>query len=350
MAVNSFYNSIPFYQPLPSAFTLIERPMRYIHDFMTEKRGEEMRVLEKKNSYNRFKPKDETFFQELSGVISTIAYGLFQAPGFILLTALTPLTITADIIIGIAEICFACYKGCERSTLESIARLKFVAYPIQQLTFFTVSLMLPAGITAWMAAQISHETSTSLMMLTNWQWSLVVGCSFMVATLSYELGQRSIKFLPNWARPDGLNIFIEGGASDYLGNKYTEYSEANYKKWKQNDVPNFETKPDKKVYVDPLYWDNVCESCVAELLKVKINNQNASPAYQQFIKGIQDKKKPQELLGINVNFKEDDLKAAFKKCALLFHPDRNKGREEEAAALTKCLYEARRILEKTLEI
>src|SRR4051812_46299623 len=130
----------------------------------------------------------------------------------------TPLSCIADVAAGVAEAALSAYRG--DGGTESILHKKIIASPIQHLVFFSGNLLLPV---------LCGSLCIPAILKLNLPWlkgfigvsTLIFGP--MAGFLSYHLVQRAVGKLPNWARPEGFNIFINGGCLNPKGQKMTEY-------------------------------------------------------------------------------------------------------------------------------
>jgi hypothetical protein len=129
----------------------------------------------------------------------------------------TPLSCLADVVAGIAETALSIYQG---GPVASILQKKLIASPIQHLVFFSGNLFLPA---------IFGSLCIPAILKLNLPWLKgFIGVSTLIfgptlGFLSYHLAQRAVGKLPTWARPEGFNIFINGGCLNPKGQKMTGY-------------------------------------------------------------------------------------------------------------------------------
>jgi hypothetical protein len=128
----------------------------------------------------------------------------------------TPLSLLADAVAGIVEASLYAYQG-DSLRAKSILHKKLIASPIQHLVFFSGNLLLPAIIGSiynrCLKLDISSKTIFGLA-------TLAFGP--MGGLMSYHLSQFAVGKLPNFARPEGFNIFINGGCLDPNGKKMTD--------------------------------------------------------------------------------------------------------------------------------
>ncbi len=332
MTINSTpFKMTPLYQPLPSAFTIIEKPMRFFHD-KTEKW-----ISTIFNSIKKFEKIPVIYeIAKLWGMVEFMILAVPTGAAITGLIILTPLTVLTDMITGIAEIAFASYKGCDRATLKSIAHLKFIAYPVQQLAFLGTVLTLPLLITAISLPEAYIDSSRKGSGISCTLLGYAIGTLVLTAPLLYGFGQKNINKLPKWARPEKLNIFIDGGASDQYGRKYTEdYFDRNYAKYKTESRNDFVATDLNDVY--QAFRNEI------KLLDKKENSKFFD--YNEFKLNLMDGKSAKDLFKLKNEFTKKDLKKSYYAYALLFHPDKNIGNEEEAAVLMKCINEIRFQLE-----
>jgi len=308
------------YVPMVSTFTLIERPIRWLHDSDNEK----------KKLGKAYDP--SCLYGEPIHIL------MLKAVALPTITCLTPVTIVADIVVGVVEIAFASYKGCDKENLLRIAHIKFIASPIQQMTHITVSALSALAGASFIFIYWQGELPFVACLIGSGAFSSVPGYVFS----QYTVG----KILPQFLRPGGFNIFIDGGANDVHGNKYTEYSENFYQKYKSQYNQN-----QNKYNSNVKPWAIECQeqSEMLGLKEVKPTTGEELGGFDKFNNGIINKIEPLKLLGLNTNFTESELKKAYYKVALLLHPDKNAGRIEKATGLMKLLSDARSRLETELK-
>lgn len=347
-------DSMYSYNPLPSTFQIIEYPIRCISDdannpsgfgasnhkmwqtydslingenFLRDEALKNKNIL--KNFYHSF---NSCYYQTKRFVLSTpmiLATGSALAVSVIL----APLTTVIDMIIGVAEIAFASYKGYNKSELLNIAQKKFVASPAQHLTY-VISFTIPSLIFTIVGMRSLRSLNQCIIPF------LLIGGA--LGPIIYRENQKIIGALPQFLRPDGFNIFIEGGARDREGRKFTEWEKSynDYKTKREKEEPRFQ---------NPIQNTDLWKEFISKEKHSLTKVENATSAYDSFKNGIIEDKTPQQLLGLNDSFSKDALNKTFRTLATKIHPDRNLDRKDEATILMKYLNEARLHLEKTFE-
>ncbi len=199
--MDSMILSAATYVPLPSAFYFIEKPMQGALDYKCD--------------------------TSLKG--SVLIKNSKALIGFVSLCC-SPVTLVADIIIGIAEIAFASLRGCSNSVLQSIALKKLVASPVQHLVFIAflgkevilplmffgiyvilfyldgclaVPVFLFGSLFLW-----AYESRRRFFNLDSVLIGLIglIGSIWISAMSGFEKAQEYILFLPAWVRPYGFSI------------------------------------------------------------------------------------------------------------------------------------------------
>lgn len=315
------YTYAQYYEPLPSTFTLVERPIRWLHD----------KAVNEECSDNWME----------NGVKMTAVLLLSIAIQPIVVCS-SPVTMVADLVVGAVEISFAYYKGCDTNTLKNIAHIKFIASPIQHLSFIFVNA-------AWAISAAIYINIGGIAFTTR----LIVGGGF-TALISYQMAQLSIRKLPAWAKPNGFNIFINGGAINTSGYKYTDNFDKEYNSYKKSyykQKESYKAHENRNVDESENSWKDMCQNliCIVKLTEVKAEHGYRLTPYDQFKNGIVEKLEPRKLLGLENNFTVEDLRKVYKKFSAILHPDKNIGRENEATELIKCFAEAHIRLENELK-
>jgi hypothetical protein len=302
------------YQPIRSAFTILETPTRMLHD------------------WNQTQP-TMRFMNDKQAIIYLVKYVALSAIFHPVVAVLSPVSLITDVAMGVFEIGFAAYKGHNREDLKNIAKIKFIASPIQHLTYITVSALAALVGAIFVSDQFHHSLSFEVC--------LILGGTF-VAIPSYQMSQICVANLPDWARPGGFNIFIDGGATDQNGNKYTDYEDA-FRDYMRNR-PSSNKKPSYESYAKPVdSWQEMCQKAINELnlKEVKADAGKVLNTYDIFKNGIINKLNPQQLYGLENGYTKAGIIKAYKKLSMATHPDKNLERGAEATGLIKLVNEAR---------
>lgn len=320
MSLSSPNSASPyFYEPCPSFFTLAEIPIRKLHEA-----------------------------RNCRGEIS-LPNLMMRVVVYPLTLCVAPFTMLADITVGVAEVAFTYYKGCDAATLKSIALKKFVASPAQHLTFMTIN---GAGCFA---------TAVYISLVYQIRFIYCLPFSGWLTIFTYPISQQVIGILPKWTKPEGFSIFIDGGANDLDGSKYTQQFDESYQKYQRerrqkyagarqyeqaqgHNTSNFNVAEDDS-------WNSTCEKIISELSLKEVKKANGVELtdYDKFKNGVIKKVKPRELLGLNSNFTAEKLRSVFKKFSFILHPDRNAHRIAESTAIMQCFFEAHHLLEEKLK-
>ena len=310
-------NTIYFTDTIPSAFKVIEWPARRLHD-------KEMLIGR---------------LSDCEKIGRSVVYPL--------ILCLAPFTLVADIVIGVVEIIFAFYMNASKEVLYSIARKKLIASPIQHITFIVIN-------------------ATGCLLGATLIWAEYRGLPFLLclpfsgwlANFTYGPSQTFIgKKLPEWTRPDGFNIFIDRGARGVNGEKYFESFDAAYESFKQQRRSQENThskhsssssRGTNKEAQAAAIWNEKCDIVIQDFHLTEVTGADLT-RYDQLKNRVIKKLPPIKLLELEDNFTETNLKRAYKKGALILHPDKNYSRQEEAGALTQLFFEANCHLEEVLK-
>lgn len=137
-------------------------------------------------------PVNRSFELVKSGGCKAFAGYLFGVIALPLNIALTPVTIIADVIIGLAEALFAYTRNNPTCSAGDIAWKKIIASPTQQITYFFVT------------------TLCYIPVITLLFWGVVEGFAEAV-----------VSSLPDTLNHNQLNIFYHGGMKDVDTNAST---------------------------------------------------------------------------------------------------------------------------------
>lgn len=332
------------YQLLPSAFRIAELPTYACWKALKYASS----LIEQSNiTKDRFECYKKRTFSVLLGVSGFLG-GMVAYP---LMLCSTPVTILADIIIGIAECAFCLYQEVSKEDLLIIAHRKFVVSPCQQLSFLLGSQF--GGISfaiiifpSFVSSQIAFTTIAA----TAFKASMCFNCLFWL--FAYSSGQSySLERLPKALNDPSFNIFIESGFSGYGIEQMLhqpgvdpifENNPLMQTKNTYQDQPRPNPFPSQSENNVNLNWNNFIANEISELSS--INDVNLSQKYIDFKKNMISKVKPEVLLGLSRNFTPDDVRNKFLSLCLILHPDRNQPRIKEATAMFKVLHKAYEIL------
>ncbi|MDP1609015.1 MAG: J domain-containing protein [Chlamydiales bacterium] len=294
------------YQMLPSVFQLAEAPT-YIA-WQALQSSEKLWNQESANSSHRFINRTLAILSGVGGYVG----GMIALP---ITLACTPVTIVADVVIGIAECSFCYYHGLSGNDIKKIAHRKFVISPLQQFIFCS------AAISAIVIANVIFSGGY-LLTLSN---PLAHSLSSIFWTFGYAAGQVSVGKLPSNLNHQSFNIFINGGSGETEGGKWVD----------GDNTPPGESFNDHDERV--LGW----ESYIAEELchLSSIDDARVHEKYIAFKKGVFEQKTPRELLSLNIGFSQEELRKSYKTLALIIHPDRNAS-SIESESLFKILNQA----------
>jgi hypothetical protein len=302
------------YQLLPSAFKIAESPTYLC--WKSIKFSESLWNRNCANNYEQFKNRT---FAVLLGISSYLG-GIVALP---ITIGLTPLTLLADIIVGIAECIFCLYKGLAKEDLSIIAHRKFVISPCQHLTF-CLGAITGLGL-AWLV---------SISRLNLWSFK----GSLLFWSMGYAFGQKAVGLLPKSLNHQSLNIFIGGGSGEGPDEQ---------EKWLDSNI-NVHNQPksnpfgqDKQLNYQ-IQWNNFINKEILSLNR--INDANLAIQYTDFKQRLIKKCSPKDLMELSNNFNQTDLQREYRKLALIIHPDKNLPRQREAAALFNVLQKAYELL------
>ncbi len=318
------------YQLLPSAFKIAEFPTYYC--FEKWKYSRDLWNADTQTNEEWYKNRS---LAVLTG-ISSMAGGMIALP--ITLCA-APITMVADIVIGIGECAFCIYKQVARDEILTIAHRKFVISPCQHLAFCLGAIVTLGSMYLFAALKFGYFSHVALI-----AWPL-----------SYGFAQSAVGNLPKSLNHHSLNIFINGGVGDSSYGVYTKFADIDLKEKfgigpsTQNISPpnsgGFQQQASKEI--DPNKWKDYLKTEVQFMRSV--NDASLSKDYIDFKKRLINKCLPKELLGLPEGFSKDDLNGKYHSLSLLVHPDKNQPRLKEAESLFKVLQHAKSLLEKQFE-
>lgn len=295
------------YQMLPSSFQLAEAPTYRAWQIF-------------QSSEKLWDQEASDFSQCLINRTLAVLAGVGGYLGGIIALPLTlasiPVTIVADVVIGLAECSFCYYHGLSGNDIKKIAHRKFIASPLQQLVFCSaaISTMAVANFIFLGGCFLSISNPYLVPFVLSIFW-----------TIGYAFGQAAVGKLPSHLNHQSFNIFINGGSGEIEGTRWVD----------EGDVPlreSFNGNPE-----DSSTWGNYLVKERGNLSPV--DDAGAHEKYIAFKKGIFEQQTPQQLLGLNDGFTERELKIAYRTIASILHPDKN-GSSRESTSLFKILNEA----------
>lgn len=309
------------YSVYPSAFQLVEKPLYYLNEVHNK-----TSLYMKKNSTNFFKSSLAILLER----IQLLVIGWVFWP---VIMCATPFTASVDIGVGICEAFYAKYKGASSHQISLIIQKKIIASPIQHLAYVvtnayaTTNLAIPVlcrtlPITfAFCLASSFSIFPISLFIKGSLLYFLIKAPHIPLS--SYHFAQKIIsKKLPVWARPEGFNIFINGGSLDYFNHKITDEDytdiEASFRKWAKECIKN-RLEEKKK-----LKKNEQIESVHKRLQgKITIVNAYQNNEFKDFFNRFLSKESEINLLQLSPSFSKEELKKAFKRWSLVLHPDKH---------------------------
>ena len=251
---------------------------------------------------------------------------ILQMPFGAVTMILTPFSLVADPIIGIVEALFAIHQGYSDHTWKLILHKKCIASPMQQLALLVIQVAIPVIISPFFINGSIKNNLTELL------WIVGIG-SFALSGFTYEVAQTIIgRGFPDWAKPEGFLIFINGGAEDADGHKFTEECESAYQDYKEQQGKSPQQSKWKE-YVDSI--------------KDSLSTEKGTDEFEGFKNNFKSGLTEKELLGIT-QLTEETLKTAYKKWSRVLHPDRRQGPGKDPEILFKVLGEARLRLEQSI--
>ena len=275
------------YKLIPSAFIFAEKPLKFTENLLSNK----------------------------SFKVKTVGYlaGMVALP---ITLAATPVSIVADIVVGIGEIFLCKFRGFDNDDVLEIAKRKILIAPAQQLTFLITSVAIHVLFSGF-------NLTLSIPFLLLWPASNMAGRTFIS------------KLLPNCLGLEKMCIFPEEPPFPHIKTDPEPKEKKSLDEKLQQAVPklsriNSPTTPD-------------------EYIKFKEEVLKASSA-QGFLGG------PQQIYEHLKNFLVPDDNNPFqkggapqqiyKKLKQVLNPDKNPYRREEASELLRCLKTAYAILSK----
>lgn len=314
---SSFSNSFQ-YQLLPSAFKIAEYPT-----YLCWKSFRLSEPLWNRNSISNWEQFKNRTIAILVGTGSYLA-GIVALP---ITIGLTPITLLADIIAGVAECIFCAYKGLGKEELSIIAHRKLVISPCQHLTFCLGAITgLGVGFLVYRLNRLTYL----LVPRAGFKSSLVFWPS------GYAFGQKAVGLLPKSLNHESLNIFIGGGSGEGPDEQ---------EKWCNGNInAHKQSKPNPSFEIDhsQIEWNDFIDKEIQSLNRV--NDPNLAIQYINFKQRLLNRCNPKGLLGLSKNFNQTDLNRKYRELALIIHPDKNQPRQQEATTLFKILQKAYELL------
>ena len=254
-----------------------------------------------------------------------------------------PLTLVADLIIGLAECIFCLYHNVSKEDLFILAHRKFVVSPCQHLAFCL------GCIGGMITLPLIYST---IMLLIGRRFEVFVSglaAAPLFWTFGYSFGQVAVGKLPGSLNHRSFNIFLDGGSGEKPGEKWFD---ADFTK---DSTPQFQKRDEKQSNFAPdpgttsfssrynrLKWR---EFLKGEILYLShINDANLHPDYIGFKIRVMKRCFPEDLLQLSRPYSPDEMRKQFRKFSLVLHPDKNAPRQREATALFKILNEANHLL------
>ncbi|PWU14691.1 MAG: hypothetical protein C5B45_04070 [Chlamydiae bacterium] len=297
-------NSVPIFDVYPSAFQFIEKPLYY-----------SVKDLDKGSNDNF---STAVLFTKAM-VISYLAWPIIMCAA--------PFTALIDVSVGIGEAFYAKYKNATSDQIILIIQKKIIASPLQHLVFITTNLAL--------FFSLYHNTAVLL--------------APAAALPGYFLSQEIIRLLPTWARPAEFNIFINGGQGHAEPLNWWDRVEDEFNRWSREQESQFKRTNSRQKPQANIFNEKLCKKLRE---KDAIVSSYHNREFKDFFKRSLNKENTQKLLQLEDNFSEKELKAAYRKWALILHPDKHMEKDIKDVAeilFKEVLFKARLDLESKME-
>ncbi|HSX12353.1 MAG TPA: J domain-containing protein [Rhabdochlamydiaceae bacterium] len=312
-----------YYQLLPSAFKGPESLLYYSwHCFTHADKIANDLCGDKRESVRKYVKISITVGGYLGGVVA-LPITLCSAP----------FTLVADIVIGVAEIAFCYYHGLEKQELLMIAHRKLVVSPCQHVTYCI-------GVLAGLLVANQILTKGNLWNL-GFKVNLVVG--LILWPVGYMFGQMAVGSLPKSINHHCFNIFINGGAGETDGTKWTDAGFGGLSS-RQRFIPNQGPKSsyagNQKTEGDQ--WRAYLQGEIKEIeqLNVRLYDATVNKAYLSFKNRLLAQSTPRALLELPSGFAAEELRKRYRSLSIVLHPDKNPSNKDEATVLVRVLNRA----------
>lgn len=289
------------YTPLPSAFQLIDAPIHFMHE-------------RTRSAQDNLGPRKDIKF--LTGWLAGF-------PVYCIAVCATPVTIVADMVIGVTECAFCALKGLPSSDIASLAKKKILVAPLHQMIFLIHAIglgILFCPCVAWQRFRLIPNREEVI--------GAIATYIFLGWPLMYQFTQFYISNLsPEWNHRQ-FNIFYQTGArfghfgkplSDDYENLYSQY---------QNE---------RSTQTTSTKWQEFVQKETESTSRLLDPEQ--SEDYNTFKTFILRGSAPESFL-IDPNTNEFSKKR-YLEWARVTHPDKNPNHHVEAEHLFRCLQEAR---------
>ena len=269
-----------------------------------------------------------------------IAIAIGTSVAFPMTIVLTPFSIVSDIFAGLIQASWALWQGADYNEVSSILYKKVIVSPIQQGFYFLAaagSIGVLSGVTALQAKLQSPRT----VFLTNFVFFTLFFSALMGPALYYGVQEQIAKF-PRCLRPDAYNVFIEGLVSFDAEGDYQKWNQEHKKHLRKEQMQEFVKFSEENF--------NSFKINIREELDTL--ERRSEGKFEKIGQWLQDQSAPPYQLFDFSNrgeFTESDLKQAHNKLALIYHPDKCRGYEAEAAIWYRLLHEARRVEESIIK-
>ncbi|MGZ3632757.1 MAG: J domain-containing protein [Parachlamydiaceae bacterium] len=255
-----------------------------------------------------------------------IAIGAATAIAFSTTVAMVPFSIIADIFAGVIQSGLRLSQGADKNEILSILHKKVIASPVQQSAYLLTGVVV-LGIFGAVPAIRLHDAGYPFV------WSCVLSAlviSMMLGNLMYCRNQEIVAALPRFFRPDGYNVFIEGGAVAYDGRKANFDPEGDYQKWRAQQTNKASLNYNEaslKYLVENAKRE--AEKSLGEL------TMKFPDKFQEIRTWFTSDKQAYELFGFSSldQVNKDELKEKYKLLVLQCHPDKVQEDERKEAGI-----------------
>lgn len=259
-----------------------------------------------------------------------------------LTVAMTPVSIILDIFAGSIQASLRLCQRADKEEILSILHKKVIASPVQQGVYLLTGLVA-LGILA--GGPAGHMWQRGIPFIPSFAANALL-FSALMGNIFYTRNQRSVADLPRFFRPDGYNIFIDGGAKDECGKIPDFDAETTYLRWRrkveettaQSNTTNREFTKTRKLIQDDL--DKLITKFPDEFTEIRNWFKSNKDTYELF--GFSS------LITVN----ENRLKRKFRLLALQCHSDKfqDDNAKKEADIWTRLVLEARLDVENRFKL
>lgn len=277
-----------------------------------------------------------------------VAISLGTTVVFPLTPLFTPASIIADIFAGIIQSGLRGCQGASRAEIRSILHKKIIASPVQQATYASISAAALPAIS--ISALIFLSQRLNFDIPPKWYRKLfpvtMVFFSAFMGNSLYCASQEVVSRLPKFFKPEGYNVFIDNGATNFLGHKPEFDPEKGYQEWREKWGESRNSNQSRGGRAAASDWEKEKEKTRNELGTIPMRHPEK---FKELTTWLDSSEPPHVLFGFKNESEvtKTKLQNRYKLLALKYHPDKCPENLAEATAWMKLINEIRNCLERT---